>query len=59
MAVRIAVANPKGGVGKSTTAMMIAEGLALRVGARVLVLDMDPQAMVTKILIGQRLRLTP
>lgn len=53
MAVRVAVANPKGGVGKSTTAMMIAEGLALRVGARVLVLDMDPQAMVTKVLIGQ------
>jgi len=52
MAVRVAVANPKGGVGKSTTAMMIAEGLALRVGARVLVLDMDPQAMITKVLIG-------
>jgi cellulose biosynthesis protein BcsQ len=54
MAVRIAIANPKGGVGKSTTTMMVAEGLALRVGARVLVLDMDPQAMVTKILIGQQ-----
>lgn len=54
MAVRVAIANPKGGVGKSTTAMMLAEGLALRFNARVLVLDMDPQAMATKILIGQQ-----
>ena len=54
MAVRVAIANPKGGVGKSTTAMMLAEGLALRFGARVLVLDMDPQAMATKILIGHQ-----
>lgn len=54
MAVRVAIANPKGGVGKSTTAMMLAEGLAVRYGARVLVLDMDPQAMATKILIGQQ-----
>lgn len=54
MAIRVAIGNPKGGVGKSTTAMMLAEGLALRFGARVLVLDMDPQAMATKILIGHQ-----
>lgn len=54
MAVRVSIGNPKGGVGKSTTAMMLAEGLAIRFGARVLVLDMDPQAMATKILIGQQ-----
>jgi len=53
MAIRVAIANPKGGVGKSTTTMMVADGLALKFGARVLVLDMDPQAMATKILIGQ------
>ncbi len=52
MALRVAVANPKGGVGKSITTMMVAEGLALRHGARVLVLDMDPQAGATKLLLG-------
>lgn len=52
MAIRVAVANPKGGVGKSTTTMMLAEGLALKFGARVLVIDMDPQAGVTKTLLG-------
>lgn len=53
MVVRVAIANPKGGVGKSTTTMMVAEGLALFYGQRVLVLDMDPQAMTTKILVGK------
>jgi len=52
MAIRVAVANPKGGVGKSTTTMMLAEGLALKYGARVLVIDVDPQAGVTKTLLG-------
>lgn len=52
MTVRIAIANPKGGVGKTTTTMMLAEGLALKFGARVLVLDMDPQAGATKTLLG-------
>lgn len=52
MAIRIAVANPKGGVGKSTTTMMVAEGLALKFAARVLVVDMDPQAGATKSLLG-------
>lgn len=53
MAVRVAIANPKGGVGKSTSTLMLAEGLALFYGQRVLVLDMDPQAMTTKILAGK------
>ena len=52
MSVRIAIANPKGGVGKSLTTMMLADGLALSYGARVLVLDADPQAGVTKALLG-------
>lgn len=51
-AVRVAVVNPKGGVGKTTTTLMVAEGLALKFAARVLVIDMDPQAGATKTLLG-------
>lgn len=48
----ISIANHRGGVGKSTTTMMVAEGLSLLHDKRVLVLDFDPQAMVTVKLIG-------
>lgn len=45
--VVITVANCKGGVGKTTTTMSLAQGLSLR-GYRVLVIDADPQGSLTK-----------
>lgn len=40
----VSVINLKGGVGKSTLTMMLAEFLAFRDGKRILIIDMDAQA---------------
>lgn len=48
-AVVIAAGNFKGGVGKSTTAATLAQGLSLR-GHKILVIDTDPQGSLTSLM---------
>lgn len=53
MATVIATINLKGGVGKTTTTVAMAEFLAGEFGKRVLVVDLDPQTNATVMLIGE------
>ncbi len=53
----VALANQKGGVGKSTTTINLGAGLAIQ-GERVLLVDIDPQANTTSGLGIDRSRLT-
>jgi len=55
MARIIAVVARKGGSAKSTTVFNVAGALALR-GQRVLIVDMDPQASLTGLFLGERTR---
>lgn len=52
MAFYLAVANRKGGVGKSTLSVMLAQAFAVWGKKRVLVLDLDSQCNASLILIG-------
>ena len=52
MAYFLAVANRKGGVGKSTLAVMIAQAFAVWGRKRVLMLDLDSQCNASLILVG-------
>ena len=53
MAHVISTINLKGGVGKTTTTVALAETLSAEMKKRVLVIDLDPQTNATTMLIGE------
>ncbi len=53
MAHVFSIINYKGGVGKTTTTVAVAETLSAEFGKKVLVIDLDPQTNATLMLIGE------
>jgi chromosome partitioning protein len=53
MAHVVSTINLKGGVGKTTTTVALAEFLSGEFGKRVLVIDLDPQTNATTVLVGE------
>ena len=54
MATTISLINLKGGVGKTSTTVALAEFLASEHGQKVLIIDLDPQTNATVALIGEK-----
>ena len=54
MASVISIINLKGGVGKTTTTVALAEAFSDNMNKRVLIIDLDPQTNATTMLIGEQ-----